>query len=78
MRQYTCLSKKSRHSGFSPPKKRPEFEFTVRDSVPYCTQLKNKNTHTRVDGCMKSAVLAKLDVNERSLSDERKRMRVSC
>ncbi|KAK2151931.1 hypothetical protein LSH36_345g01066 [Paralvinella palmiformis] len=29
VRHYTCLSKKSRHSGFSPLKKRPEFEFTV-------------------------------------------------
>ena len=36
VRHYTCLSKKSRHSGFSPLKKRPEFEFTVRDSLCLC------------------------------------------
>ena len=26
----------SRHSGFNPLKKRPEFEFTVRDSLCLC------------------------------------------
>ena len=36
VRHYTCLSKKSRHSGFSPLKKRPEFEFTDRDSLCLC------------------------------------------
>ena len=36
VRHYTCLSKKSRHSGFSPLKKRPEFEFTVRDYLCLC------------------------------------------
>ena len=41
VRHYTCLSKKSRHSGFSPLKKRPEFEFTVRDYLCLCLIIHN-------------------------------------
>ena len=36
VRHYTCLSVRSRHSGFIPLKNRPEFEFTVRDSLCLC------------------------------------------
>ena len=52
MRHYTCLSKKSRHSGFSPLKKRPEFEFTVRDSLCLCLvrelQIKQRRSNTGI------------------------------
>ena len=43
VRHYTYFSKKSRHSGFSPLNKRPEFEFTVRDT--------HAHTRTRICVC---------------------------
>ena len=36
VRHYICLSTKSRHSGFSPLKNGPEFQFTVRDYMCLC------------------------------------------
>jgi len=49
VRHYTCLSMKGRHSGFSSLKNRPEFEFTVRDSLCLCLIIYNYTracTHT--------------------------------
>jgi len=44
-RDYTCLSIKSRHSGFSLLKIRPENQFTVRYSPCLCCIIHSTHTH---------------------------------
>ena len=57
VRHYICLSMKSRNSGFSSPKNRPEFEFAFREFLCQCLILHGQNTHRQINTCIKILVL---------------------